>query len=452
MTYSTPANILEVLQKIEYEEALPAGDPRYVDTTAARGSEKTFSTLARKLGWDPRTDAFFPPLERHALFFGHIGSGKTTELRRYARLLNDSKRYYVVEVDVLAKLDRNNLQYTEALMAMAESLLEQMIADGHALDESDLRPLRDWFTVAVTTRTATRELSAELKTGLQAGGGLPGLVKLFAGFTAAFKTGSSHKNEWREEIRNRFTALADAFNRLIRSAEARLDKNGRGTRVLFLVDGTDKMRGDDTQQFFVLDAEQLLAIQTLAVYTAPLDLKYDGRMGGKLDAEMVLPMIKLFERDNSRCEAGWTALTDLLLRRADRSLFASDDDIARLVEHSGGHPRELLRLLRLCCELAEGRIDRPVVDGAIAKLAADYRYFLKPADYAALAAIDETPDQGGNDETAQQLLHRLALMQYNDGAWRRSHPAVRTLEGYALARKAVLAARPPADPAAPAAA
>ncbi|KQV94894.1 hypothetical protein ASC91_26865 [Pelomonas sp. Root1237] len=433
MSYQPPTNILQVLQKIEYEEALEAGDPRYVETRQARGSELTFSRLSRKFGWDADHDVFFAPNDKHVLFFGHIGSGKTTELRRYARQLNNSKRYYVVEVDVLAKLDRNNLQYTEALMAMAEALLEKMSADGFSLSEDELRPVRDWFASSVQINTSSRELSAEVKAGLQAGGGIPGLAKLFAGFTAAFKTGASQKNEWRQEIRNRFTTLATAFSNLIRSAEAKLNALGRAERVLFIIDGTDKMRGDDTIQFFVQDAEQLLAIQTLALYTAPLHLKYDGRLGGKLDAELVLPMMKLYERDRSRCEAGWSALTSLLLLRADRSLFAADADIEELVRHCGGHPRELLRLLRLCCEMAADKIDASVVARAIAQLAADYRYFLKPADYALLAEVDSTPQQGGNDELAQALLHRLALMQYNDGSWRYSHPVVRTLEGYKLA-------------------
>ena len=433
MTYHPPKHILEVLQKIEYEEALPDGDPRYVETQAARGSEKTFVQLARKFGWDPATNAFFAPNEKHVLFFGHIGSGKTTELRRYASQLNQSKRFYVVEVDVLAKLDRNNLHYTEALMAMAEALLEHMVADGYSLDEAVLTPIRNWFTTTIKTHATSRELSAELKTGVQVGGGIPGLVKLFAGFTSAFKTGASQKSEWRQEIRNCFTTLAAAFNKLIRAAEGELKKTGRAERVLFLLDGTDKMRGEDTQQFFVQDAEQLLAIQTLAIYTAPLDLKYDGRLGGKLDADMVLPMIKLQERDGSRCEAGWTALQGLLLQRADRSLFASDDDINRLVEFSGGHPRELLRLLKLCCEFADTNIDAPVVQRAIDKLASDYRYFLKPGDHTLLKTIDSNPAHGGNDERAQELLHRLALLQYNEGKWRRSHPVVRTLEGYKLA-------------------
>lgn len=104
MSYRPPSHLLEVLQKIEYEDALPDGDPRYVDSRAARGSEQTFTRLAHKFGWDPLSNAFFAPTERHILFFGHIGIGKTTELRRYAGQLNASKRFYVVEVDVLTNV------------------------------------------------------------------------------------------------------------------------------------------------------------------------------------------------------------------------------------------------------------------------------------------------------------------------------------------------------------
>jgi hypothetical protein len=433
MDYQPPSHLLEVLQKIEYEEALSDQDPRYVDSQEARGSEKTFTRLARKFGWDPVSNAFFALYEKHILFFGHIGIGKTTELRRYALQLNASRRFYVVEVDVLAKLDRNNLQYTEVLMAMAETLLERLHGDGFVLGAEALEPLQRWFGNVVETQTTTKELSAELKTVAEGGGGIPGLIKLLATFTAAFKTGSSQKSEWRREIRNDFTSLALAFNTLIRLAEAQLARKGRAEQLLFLIDGTDKMRGEDTQQFFVQDAEQLLAIKTLVIYTAPLHLKYDGRLGGKLDADIVLPMMKLYERDGGRFEAGWRTMRRLLLLRADRCLFASDAEVDRLVEFSGGHPRELLRLLKLCCELAEDRIDASVVQTAIEKLAADYRYFLNPADYALLKTIDSNPVDGGNDEQAQELLHRLALLQYNDGTWRRSHPVVRTLEGYGAA-------------------
>lgn len=287
-------------------------------------------------------------------------------------------------------------------MAMAETLLERIHDDGVALKDNFLDPLRRWFGQVDQTEGTSRELSAELKTVAEGGGGIPGLIKLLGTFTAAFKTGSSQKSEWRRDIRNDFTSLAAAFNTLIHEAEQTLAHVARPERVLFLVDGTDKMRGEDTQQSFVQDAEQLLAIETLVIYTAPLDLKYDGRLGGKLDADIVLPMIKLQERDDCPCEVGLQTMRQLLLLRADRRLFASDAEVDRLVAFSGGHPRELLRLLKLCCEVADESID---------------------ADSA----------NGGNDKRAQDLLQRLALLQYNDGTWRRSHPVARTMEGYKLA-------------------
>lgn len=437
MAYTPPKHILEVLSKIEYEQALPAGDERYVETQAARGSEKTFARLARKLGWD--SNAFFAPGQRHVLFFGHRGSGKTTELLHHATVLDRSKHFYVVPVDASVKLDRNNLHYSDALMAMAESLLEKLQADGHAIADAELEPLRQWFAHAISTRTEARELNAEIKTRLKAGVGIAGLIGLFTTFTSAFKTGASVKNEWREEIRNTFTKLAAAFNGLIRSAEAALTAAGRAERVVFLIDGTDKLGGADTRRFFIEDAKQLLAIEAMVIYGAPLYLMYEHTFVGELDADLVLPMIKLEERDGTRCAVGWATLRKLLLLRADRSLFASDAEIDRLIAMSGGHPRELLHLLKLCCEYADDGIDGPTVERAIKQLASEYRRALEPEDYALLRRLDADAVHAGNDERTRRLLYNLALLEYNDGSWRRSHPVIRALEGYLLA--------PPATPA-----
>jgi hypothetical protein len=121
-------------------------------------------------------------------------------------------------------------------------------------------------------------------------------------------------------------------------------------------------------------------------------------------------------------------------------LFDTDADIEQLVEKSGGHPRELLRLLQLCCEFADARIDAGVVKQAIAQLASEYRRLLEPDDYARLVQIDRAPLDVGNDEKIRRLLYCLALLEYNDGTWRRSHPVIRTLEGYRRAAAAAPAA------------
>jgi hypothetical protein len=278
---------------------------------------------------------------------------------------------------------------------------------------------------------------------MEAGVSVPLLAKLLTSFSTAFKANATYKDELRRVIHNTFTQLADAFNQLIRGAETALaeKRQKHPVRVLFIVDGTDKLREEDRRRLFVQDTQLLLAVHALAIYTAPIALKYERGLVGQLDADLVLPMVKLQDQNGNRCDAGWRAMRDILLKRADRSLFETDADIDQLVENSGGHPRELLRLLQLCCEFAERRIDARVVSQAIAQLASEYRRLLEPDDYERLARIDRTPMDVGNDEKIRHLLYCLALLEYNDGTWRRSHPVIRSLEGYRRALAAL-----PAEP------
>lgn len=362
-------------------------------------------------------------------------------MRRYVNDLGGPGRFFTVEVDINVLLDRHNLQYADVLMAMARALLERLRDEGVALPADALRELENWFADKVLSQEETRELTLGIETSISAKGGIPYLLELLGRFTTAFKNNHTYKESLRKVIRNTFSDFAVAFNRLLREAEKTLTDANKALRVLFLIDGTDKLRGEDTRRFFVYDVEQLLAITALAVYTAPITLKYESNLAGKLDADLVLPMIKLYEKGGGRCDAGWSAMRDILLLRADRSVFASEAEIDCLVEHSGGHPRELLRLLKLCCEFAEDdTLDVATVESAIKQLAAEYRRFLEPDDYALLARIDGDDIHAGNDERTRRLLYNLALLEYNDASWRRSHPVVRTLEGYQRARSALSSA------------
>jgi len=441
MSYQAPRHPGEVLQKLEVEEALPPDDPRYVNTRAARDSEQTFKRFGRKFGFSSNDSRLFRPTQRHVLFFGHIGSGKTTELRRYVNDLKGPGRFFSVEVNIIELLDRHNLQYADVLMAMAHALLQRLRDEGVALPTDALRELESWFADKVLTEEDTKELTLGIEATVSAKGGIPYLLELLGRFTTAFKNNHTYKESLRRVIRNTFGDFAEAFNRLLREAEQTLTGANKALRVLFFIDGTDKLRDEDTRRFFIYDVEQLLAITALVIYTAPINLKYESNLAGKLDADLVLPMIKLCEKDGVRCEAGWSAMRNILLLRADRSLFASDAEIDRLVEHSGGHPRELLRLLKLCCEFAEDdTLDAATAESAIKQLSAEYRRFLEPDDYALLARIDNDEIHAGNDERTRRLLYNLALLEYNDASWRRSHPVVRTLEGYQRARAALSAA------------
>jgi hypothetical protein len=96
----------------------------------------------------------------------------------------------------------------------------------------------------------------------------------------------------------------------------------------------------------------------------------------------------------------------------------------------------MLRLLQMTCEATGALpIGNDIVKGAIAKLAADYRFWLQPEDYRLLAEVDLSNGANvGNDERTRNLLWRLALLHYNDGSWRATNPVLLNLEGYCKAR------------------
>lgn len=75
-------------------------------------------------------------------------------------------------------------------------------------------------------------------------------------------------------------------------------REARAERVVVPRDGTDKVRDGDSQQFFVQDAEQLLAIETHVINAARPNLKYEG-FSAACAADIVLPMMKRQEREGS---------------------------------------------------------------------------------------------------------------------------------------------------------
>ena len=59
MTNQAPTDLMTVMQQIQFEVALDADDPRYVDTREARGSEQTFQRLAKKFGFSALNRVFY---------------------------------------------------------------------------------------------------------------------------------------------------------------------------------------------------------------------------------------------------------------------------------------------------------------------------------------------------------------------------------------------------------
>ncbi len=432
MSYQVAKTIWELGKQLSFEEPLEPSDERYVQTESARGEFK-FDPLLKPYGVDPRTDEMrFVPSGVYSLFCGHRGCGKSTELRRLKERMDDPKLFFVVFLDVLKELDINNLTHADVLLAIAKALISRIEGAGIVIDPVHLRQLEKWFTERIEKHEKTKDYAAEIKAGVSGKQGIPFLGKLFAELTSSFKIGSTYKEELRTVIRNSFTEFAHGFQQLIDAANDRVVESGKGKSILFIVDGADRLSGEDSDNFFIRDVHQLLQLRGNFIYCAPIHLIYEHNQVQQVFANIFkLPMIKIEEKDPREVNhLGISAMMDIVYKRADKALFDNEDTVKYLIRHSGGHPRDLLHLLIYAFKSAEGDlIDRHSAEAAVKALATDYRRTLSKEDFQLLCEIDNDPEGTYNSEQARRLLYNLALLEYNTYWWR-SHPVVRTLSGY----------------------
>lgn len=118
-------------------------------------------------------------------------------------------------------------------------------------------PLKRWFSERIEKHERTRELAAEIKAGLELTAKIPYLSKIFTALTNSLKINSTYKEELRTVIKDSYADFSRAFNQLIVAAEGELARNGSARRVLFVVDGTDRLSEEDGEAFFIHDIHQL---------------------------------------------------------------------------------------------------------------------------------------------------------------------------------------------------
>ena len=438
--WKAPDDIWGVNSRLRLDEPLNGEeDPRWVDTREARGSCQLHQ-LYRSLGveMDGRGRRLREPQVRgYFLFCGHRGCGKSTELRRIRNELDAAHAYYVVFADAAQELDVNNLRYQDILLHLAGKLVERLGKDDIDIDHVHLGKLEEWFTERIESQTTTRDFALEIKSGAAVDAGLPFLGKLFARFSNAFKTNSTYKDELRRTLQNHFTDFADAFNHLIESAGDAIRGADKGRGILFVVDGTDLLRDRDARAFFEADVHQLQQVRGLFLYCAPIHLIYEGAgIGQNFDNAFTLPMVKVADPGGSKNATGRAAMREILHRRAAPHLF-EPGVVDLLIEQSGGHPRDLLRLLRNAFLHAEhDRFDEAAARAAVRDITTDFRRILEPEDYALLAKIDSSPEVSPHSDRVRRLLYNLALLEYNEFFWR-SHPVIRMTDAYQAAQRAL---------------
>lgn len=416
-------------------EPLPSGDPRYVDCTDARGNEDVVrEMLTRILWWDK-------PSPITQLFTGHLGSGKSTELLRLQRRLEDAG-YVVIYFVTSEFLELNDLVYSDVLVAIAQQVFNGLQSLNVRLDDELLDPIFAWFADIVFEKANTREFQAELGAEFSVGPKiLTPLAQLLAKITGQLRTGVESRQQIRSRLDPEIAQLIDRINLLIMTGTVELRKRGKKGLVI-IADNLDKipMRWLDAGRsnhdaLYIEHGEQLRALRCHVIYTVPISLFYSPKtqlLTGAFPNYTVLAMIKEHSRDNQPYQEGLDKLRQILGERIALDEVFTEKALDMLCAESGGHPRFLMTLVRYSAEHAEDRYPKPIgetsAERAIARLTSEFSRSIPEEHFPLLAKVYRTK-QIRNDSDHQLMLHTLSVLEYRNGGepWYDVHPSVRRL-------------------------
>lgn len=392
----------------------------YTDFSTVRGG-KLIEELLDKI-------TFFSADEATCdLFTGHIGSGKSTELLRLKAEL-EREGFHVVYFESSQDLEMGDVDISDILLAIARQVSK-------SLEEVKINLKPSYFTklfqdIGDFLQTPI-ELSAEAELSLVIG-------KL----TAKTKEAPKLRDKLRDYLEPRTSSVLQCLNQeLLTPAIAALNRQGKNGLVVIVdnldrVDNTQKPSGRPQPEYLFVDrGEQLSKLGCHVVYTIPLALIFSNdaerlteRFGGD---PKVLPMVSVRLRDGSECAEGMKLLRQMVLARAFPDfdpqqrlqaipeIFDNPETLDRLCHVSGGHVRNLLRLLNRWIQLEKQLpLSRERLDDVIRERRNQLSLRIDDQEWDLLRQVAQSKQVSG-DENYNRLIRSMFVFEYRDrdGSW-----------------------------------
>jgi energy-coupling factor transporter ATP-binding protein EcfA2 len=407
-------SIREAWQACDPQKPLPGrDDPNYVDLREARGGQGAIESLLLGVRW--AGDGEFV----RQLLIGHPGSGKTTELHGLSQIL-EREDIFTVIVDVEQFLSLDDVGYADVLLVAAERLLSQAMDQlGLHLDGHEVKEMRR--SLLVGTEVTQREKKADIS--------LKGDLKILAG---ELKLSALKRKEFRDNIEKDQASFLGALNSLLEKSRAQLNSHGRRDLVI-IIDGLEKMRyrklddfHDTYEDLFVRRSELFSQVRCHQIMTVPVVVSYEYNLQQLYTACERLPMVALADHRGTKRDTGIAGMRRVVEARVDLDrVFETSDDILELIDFSGGHVRDLLRLVRYACQIAgeDEMISRPAIEGACHRLIREYDSLISSEDIGPLVELHHTR-MLKSDPSYVKLLRKLLALEYsNQHRWGAVHPA-----------------------------
>ncbi|MDT4328615.1 hypothetical protein ACQE3E_10655 [Methylomonas sp. MED-D] len=427
--------LVEVDNALRFDVPLEPDHEFYTDFSDVRGDFED-RLLYKQLNVHPKNYVFNREANQGnkvILFLaGMRGSGKTSELARIAKNLHHPQGFFCVTCNLDVGLDMNDLEYMDVLIYQIERLIEELEKHKIIFDEDIVEILYGWFAQRV--EEVNRAIKAETGFEIAVEAKTPNILGLL-GITSKLKANLSGSKENAEKIRlslkNNFTDFAFKFNEFIETVNLTLRQHNKAQEVMFIIDGLEKTATSDIRRKIVLEeTNRIRAIRVHTIFTLPIELMSRQRLLEAFSTVTSFPFVKIREKNGDLVEEAIHRFETFVYKRIDRSLFDSPDTVRQAILYGGGSPRELLRVLEYTNMFADedsNRITRADLDKGIKKLAAQTSQYLSKDDLDKLKELDAANKAQipvAYDESWQDLLEKLIILEYNDGTYKRVNPVI----------------------------
>ena len=463
----TEGEILTILYN-NFDPAVEAGVDFYVDCTDVRGGTTFIQTLCVELSEAENSYT-------HALFSGHIGGGKSSELKHLQREMQETpkpgrNRLFPVFVDMRQFLDDLDAAREEILLAIVSELAfalkeEQNIEIKDAYLTKRFNEIKDYFKSDVEVNDAEIALPG-FKTKIQ-----------------RLKTSPEARHKVREALRGHTSSILDEINHVFIDARTQLKKKTSqqgGTPYadfVLIVDGLDRLTGynekrgaDESQRALFLDDSPILTgLKAHCVFTiglAAMRASEPQLRDRYVRKPFLLPMIKTEQRGNVEDNIvnhpsypkGCERLREIVRKRlplhVTEEMVFEPAALDFLIDYCGGHTRTLMIYARAATLYGERTL--PITLHTAQRAVVENNPFTLPLggadDWKRLAALElsDTQEWRAHDPDNRRLLEQLYVLEYINGGgnqgddmfndltpWYAVHPIVRQLRPFKRALQAL---------------
>ena len=440
-SYKKATNISEVDNAVRLDVPIAPGHAFFTEFSDVRGDfedrmiYKTLNVNTKTFTYDRQAN-----LGNKVLLFlaGMRGSGKTTELAKITQKLHKADCFFCVTCNLDTGLDTDDMEYMDVLIFQLERLFEELDENNVDVDPGILRSLFEWFgeRVKEVNKLIKKEGGFEVELKAET----PSFLS-FLGLTAKLKGNLQGSKENADKIRtvlkNNFTEFSRKINEFIENIHMKLRAKGLGQELLFVVDGMEKVATIDIRKKIIIgEADRIRQVKVNTIFSLPIELMSETQRLNQINTVVSFPFVKIRERNGELVPKAIERFHEFVTKRIAEDLFDSPETIQKAILMGGGSPRELLRVLEYANLFADedlGIINAAALEKGLKKLAAQYSQYISEADFKKLKILKEDNEKGlptATDETWQDLLEKIIILEYNDGTYKRVHPIVEMSELY----------------------